>query len=153
VLAGELSQPAAASPDTSNYIGYNPKIHGDYDPNADYAQYHNQRRREELGIVDPYQPDTVPAVGSNDYAAALALNRFTGHAQPTHLSAERHSDVAKSSRQLGAFFDVDAAANAHDGRSLKQERQQKKLTKEQIKAYNEHRKEKKKNKRLQFYKS
>ncbi|OBT72750.1 hypothetical protein VF21_08973 [Pseudogymnoascus sp. 05NY08] len=43
------------------------------------------------------------------------------------LTPENHNDENKSKRQMNAFFDVDAAANSHDGRSLKAERSGKKL--------------------------
>jgi hypothetical protein len=48
---------------------------------------------------------------------------------------------------MGAFFDVEAAANSHDGRSLKAERQGKKLSKKEVKAFKEKRKSKKEEKR------
>lgn len=152
-----LQQPKAATPakleePPAGYVGYNPKIHGNYDPNADYAQYHKQLRAEEQG-VDPTAVLAAQNAGTTDYGSTMALNRFTGNAQASHLSADRHTDAAKSSRQLNNFFDVDAAANAHNGRSLKEERKSKKLTKEEVKAYNEARKEKKQKKRMQFYKS
>lgn len=49
------------------------------------------------------------------------------------------------------YFDVDAAANSHDGRSLKAERQMKKLSKKELKAFREKRKEKKEQKRRAWY--
>jgi hypothetical protein len=80
----------------------------------------------------------------------MILNRFTGATQTgADLGPERHSDVAKSGRQMNAFFDVDAAANAHDGRSLKAERQAQKLTKQQVKEFNSKRAERKHKKRMQ----
>ena len=48
---------------------------------------------------------------------------------------------------MNAFFDVDAAANSHDGRSLKEERSGKKLTKAELKKFKEKRKTKKEEKR------
>ena len=131
-------------------MGYNPKVHGNYDPNAAYAQVHNQKRAEEqAAIVDPF----AAAPGTAAYESTMALNRFSGSVQRQDLGPERHSDAAKSGRQMNAFFDVDAAANAHEGRSLKEERQTKKLSKEEVKAFNQARKEKKMKKRMAFYKS
>jgi hypothetical protein len=49
---------------------------------------------------------------------------------------------------MNAFFDVDSAANAHDGRSLKAERQAQRLTKQQVKEFNEKRAERKHKKRM-----
>jgi hypothetical protein len=48
---------------------------------------------------------------------------------------------------MTAFFDVDAAANSHDGRSLKAERRGKALSKKELKAYKDRRREKKEEKR------
>lgn len=83
----------------------------------------------------------------------MALNRFTGNAQSTTLGPDRHSDVAKSGRQMNAFFDVDAAANAHDGRSLKEQRRNQKLSKKEVKELAEARKKKKQDKRMAYWKS
>lgn len=61
--------------------------------------------------------------------------------------AERHSDEQKSRRQLNAFFDVDAAANMHDGRSLKAERAGKKPSKKELREFKEKRRARKEEKR------
>lgn len=134
-------------------LRYNPRIHGDYDPNADYAKYTEQRLAEQSGATTYSGAAAATAAGSADYSSIMALNARTGSAQPSHLSADRHNDFAKSGRQMNAFFDVDAAANAHEGKSLKEERKNKKLSKAEVKAFNEARKEKKQKKRLAFYKS
>lgn len=75
------------------------------------------------------------------------FNRFTGRFQHEELNPEVHNDENKSRRQMSAFFDVDAAANSHDGRSLKAERRGKTLSKKELKAYKEKRREKKEEKR------
>lgn len=118
--------------------GYDPSIHGDYDPTAWYAQ--------------PAAPDSADTslLSSNPadaYAATGAFNRFTGRWQAADLTAENHNDENKSRRQMNAFFDVDAAANSHDGRSLKAERSGKKLSKTELKQFKEKRKAKKEEKR------
>ncbi|WEW56063.1 hypothetical protein PRK78_001498 [Emydomyces testavorans] len=117
--------------------GYDPAIHGDYDPNAWYAQ--------------PQADDTLAASSSTDpnalYTATGAFNRFTGKWQAMSLTPENFNDENKSRRQLNAYFDVDAAANSHEGRSLKAERAGKKLTKKELKAFKEKRREKKEEKR------
>ena len=110
--------------------GYDPSIHGDYDPTADYAQEAPAEQEEE----------TV-------YTAQGTFNRFTGKWQPTALTPDNFNDENKSRRQMNAFFDVDAAANSHDGKSLKAERSGKKLTKKELKAFKEKRREKKEEKR------
>lgn len=119
--------------------GYDPAIHGDYDPNADYAQVHHSEEPVEQQVVS-----TDPAAA---YTATATFNRFTGKWQAADMNPERFSDEAKSKRQMSAFFDVDAAANSHDGKSLRAERSNKKLSKAELKAYREKRKEKKEERR------
>lgn len=119
------------------YSGYNPAIHGDYDPTAPYAQ--------EAQEVDALAAQPVDPAAA--YAATGAFNRFTGKWQAASLTPENFNDENKSKRQMSAFFDVDAAANSHNGKSLKAERSGKKLTKQELKAFKEKRKEKKEEKR------
>ena len=120
--------------------GYDPAIHGDYDPNADYAQVQNTQGQ----AVVEYAPGTEPPAA---YVATGAFNRFTGKWQNATLNPENFNDENKSKRQMNAFFDVDAAANSHDGKSLKAERAGKKLSKQELKAFKEKRREKKEEKR------
>ncbi|KAL7626298.1 hypothetical protein AAE478_003069 [Parahypoxylon ruwenzoriense] len=117
--------------------GYNPAIHGDYDPNAWYAQGGEKNTSEHDHAVD----------ASAAYAAIGSFNRFTERWQGADQNTERHTDEAKSRRQMNAFFDVDAAANSHDGRSLKAERSGKKPTKAELKQFKEKRKARKEEKR------
>ena len=121
--------------------GYDPAIHGDYDPNADYAkEYEISAQSDAIG--------GAPGAGAADaYGATGAFNRFTGKWQRADLNPDNFSDEQKSRRQMNAFFDVDGAANAHDGRSLRAERANKKLTKAELKAFKEKRREKKEEKR------
>ena len=116
------------------YGGYDPAIHGDYDPDASYAQ--------PAGSDAP-----LPANAEDAYAATGAFNRFTGKWQAADVTPELHNDENKSKRQMNAFFDVDAAANSHNGKSLKAERSGKKLSKQELKAFKEKRKEKKEERR------
>ncbi len=131
----QVQQPQQQRP----YGGYDPAIHGDYDPTAPYAQ-------------DPTTAEDVngnPA-GSDPaaiYTATGVFNRFTGKWQPHTINPENHNDENKSKRQMSAFFDVDAAANSHNGKSLKAERSGKKLSKQELKAFKEKRKERKEEKR------
>jgi hypothetical protein len=143
---GEIfkENPPKAKPDTE-YRGYNPAIHGDYDPNADYANWHKEKWAKEEAARHPER-----AADSTDYVATMKLNRFTGNAQGAKPGPEHHSDAAKSHRQLNAHFDVDAAANMNEGRSLKAERKEKKLTKEEVQAFNKQRAERKRKKRMAF---
>ncbi|KAL8998406.1 MAG: hypothetical protein Q9169_002534 [Polycauliona sp. 2 TL-2023] len=117
--------------------GYDPAIHGDYDPTAPYAQeYH-----------DPEESAGADADPSAIYSATGAFNRFTGKWQASDINPENHNDENKSKRQMNAYFDVDAAANSHHGKSLKAERSGKKLTKQELKEFKQKRKEKKEEKR------
>lgn len=135
--AAALTEEQQATPAPRPHGGYDPAIHGDYDPTAPYAQE---------PTLDPL------AAGSNPdpsaiYTATGHFNRFTGKWQAATLTPEMHNDENKSKRQMSAFFDVDAAANSHNGKSLKAERSGKKLTKQELKAFKEKRKEKKEEKR------
>jgi len=126
--------PPPTGPTPAN--GYNPAIHGDYDPSAWYAQ--------------PSAPQQQPGRAADpaaQYAATAGFNRFTGRYQNPDLNPENFNDENKSKRQMNAFFDVDAAANSHDGRSLKAERSGKKLSKTELKQFKEKRKAKKEEKR------
>ncbi|KAL7950886.1 hypothetical protein V8C42DRAFT_307846 [Trichoderma barbatum] len=118
--------------------GYNPAIHGDYDPNAWYAK--NDEEDESASAALAGDPAAI-------YAATASFNRYTGNFQSDDAGPERHSDEAKSKRQMNAYFDVDAAANAHGGRSLKAERSNKKPTKNELKAFKEKRRARKEEKR------
>lgn len=142
--------PGADKPGGSDSIpakragGYDPSIHGDYDPNADYAKAY------ETGTSTGTLPGAATATnstGADAYAATANFNRFTGKWQRGDLNPDNFSDEQKSRRQMNAFFDVDAAANSHDGRSLRAERANKKLSKAELKAFKEKRREKKEEKR------
>lgn len=119
------------------YGGYDPAIHGDYDPTASYAQEAGATAKDPSAVADP----------NAIYTATGVFNRFTGKWQPATLAPENFNDENKSKRQMSAFFDVDAAANSHNGKSLKAERSGKKLTKQELKAFKEKRREKKEEKR------
>ncbi|KAF4121126.1 WW domain-containing protein [Geosmithia morbida] len=135
---------AAAPPlpaDSAVAGGYNPAIHGDYDPNAWYAKgYANPEEEEGYGGAE--------TAGLVDvYASTAQFNRFNGQFQTADAGPGRHTDEAKSRRQMNAFFDVDAAANAHDGRSLRAERSHQKPSKSELKAFKEKRRARKEEKR------
>ena len=119
------------------YGGYDPAIHGDYDPTAPYAQ--------EVQAME--EPASQAADPSGTYTATGTFNRFTGKWQDASLTPENFNDENKSKRQMSAFFDVDAAANSHNGKSLKAERSGKKLSKQELKAFKEKRRDKKEERR------
>ncbi|KAF2153557.1 hypothetical protein K461DRAFT_142095 [Myriangium duriaei CBS 260.36] len=131
-------------PPPAPYQGYNPKIHGDYDPNADYAKFHEPEETEES------QDAGAATATDGTYTQSGTFNRFTGAFQNQARGADYHNDENKSNRQMSAFFDVEKAANAHQGRSLKEERSKRKLSKKEVKEFNEKRKAKKEQKRREF---
>ena len=151
----EAAQPTPGPPGVSNHVsesnnepppamgGYNPAVHGDYDPDADYAKA-DPTSTNSADFAGPPGTEGTPA---DPYAATGAFNRFTGKWQNADFTTDRFSDEQKSKRQMNAFFDVDAAANSHDGRSLRAERANKKLSKNELKAFKEKRREKKEEKR------
>ena len=125
-----------------DYGGYNPAIHGDYDPMASYALPPAETS------LDPSDPSAqASADPSKIYTATGTFNRFTGKWQANDINPDNHNDENKSRRQMSAFFDVDAAANSHQGKSLKAERAGKKLSKQELRAFKEKRKERKEEKR------
>jgi hypothetical protein len=132
---GAVDEPKPVMPAAG---GYDPAIHGDYDPNADYAKVHEPPDVNHTSIENPANLDP-----SQVYAATGTFNRFTGKWQAAELNPEKFNDENKSRRQMNAFFDVDAAANSHDGKSLKAERSGKKLSKKEVKAFKDKRREKK----------
>ena len=128
--------------------GYNPAIHGDYDPTAWYAQKYEAPAEDEDGAAGvPLDAEAAALLLGASAGGGAFFNRDTGRSQGADQGPDRHGDEARSRRQMNAFFDVDAAANSHDGRSLKAERQSKKLTKKEIKAFRDKRREKKEEKR------
>nr|POE65677.1 ww domain-containing protein c2f3.14c [Quercus suber] len=153
---GEQSRPpvAAAGPAVEEYKGYNPKIHGDYDPNAPYARHHEERSEPE-GTEEQARLGVAPgALNQNPYTMAAAFNARTGHFQTGDQSAERHSHYNKSGRQMDAYgHNIDAAANSHGGVSLKEERRNHKISKKELNALREKKKQRKRAKELAFYTS
>jgi len=151
--AGPASVPATSSgaPGTSSppkkplHGGYNPAIHGSYDPNADYAKAAEQSEEEELAVTAA--TSGLPNNQEDGYVVAARFNRFNGKFQPDSMNPEYHNDENKSLRQQNNFFDVDAAANSHEGRSLKEERRKKTLTKKQLKEFKDKHRKKKEEKR------
>ena len=115
--------------------GYDPAIHGDYDETAWYAQ------------VTAPAAQAGPANPTAAYEQTGHFNRFTGRWQAAELTPDNFNDEAKSKRQMNAFFDVDLAANSHNGKSLKAERSGKKLSKSEVKQFKQKRKAKKEEKR------
>jgi hypothetical protein len=144
-MASSSGAPGTSSPPKRKWGGYNPKIHGSFDPNADYAK---EAEKEE---EDAEQATAAAAFAArnpgHDYTTTAQFNRFSGKQQQVGQGPEMHNDENKSRRQMNAFFDVDAAANSHDGRSLKAERRAQPLSKKQLKEFNEKRKAAKEAKR------
>lgn len=86
-----------------------------------------------------------------DYAATGTFNRFSNQFQGQDVDPERHSDAAKSGRQLNAYYDAEGYANRHDGRSVKAENSMKKLSAKEYKVVKQKAKEKKEKKLRAFY--
>lgn len=165
--AHQISQP------TSIAGGYNPAIHGSWDPNAAYAQAYKEpddtpttstaaiaadeaEYQADLAMynaeMDGSDPTAAaegfgPLAAGGEYSAQAAFNRRTGQTQAGDQNPERHSDASKSYRQMNAYFNVDQAANSHDGRSLKAERRTKQPTRKELVMWKEKRKARKEEKR------
>jgi hypothetical protein len=133
----ETAQPAQPTEPTQPIAGgYNPAIHGNWDPTADYARQY-QAQSEETTTAPTAEDITA------SYGATGAFNRFTGRWQAADINPENHNDEARSGRQMNAYFDVNAAANSHDGRSLRAERSARKPTRQEVQQYKEKRHKKK----------
>lgn len=146
--------PATISQPSSVAGGYNPAIHGSWDPNAPYAQAYKQADAADddtTAATAPYMAATAAGEmgleGAEAYAQAAAFNSRTGRVQAADMNPDHFSDAAKSQRQMNAYFDVDRAANSHDGRSLKAERRGKQPTKKELAQWKEKRKARKEEKR------
>lgn len=154
----QISQP------TSIAGGYNPAIHGSWDPNAPYAQAYKDPNADDAADEAEYQADLAmyhaemqgadPTAAAEGFeygggggASAAAFNRRTGKTQAGDQNPERYSDANKSYRQMNAYFNVDQAANSHDGRSLKAERRGKQPTRKELSMWKEKRKARKEEKR------
>lgn len=141
----------SSSPKQPRTGGYNPAIHGNFDPKADYAKIYysddEDRQDEEAAPTATSSAPTEP--NEEEYATTVNFNRWTGRFQQPGVGPEYHNDENKSRRQMANFFDVDAAANSHDGRSLKEERSEKaqRLSRRELKAFKERNKQKKEQKR------
>jgi hypothetical protein len=139
-VAAEAGSPEGSTAAAAYHdpLQYNPAIHGDYDPTAPYAQ----------------PRETPQEAAPAEYTATAAFNRFTGKFTPSFSTKvpENYNDENKSKRQMEFYFDVDAAANSHDGKSLKAERQTRKLTKKELKAFKEKRRARKEEKRKAWLK-
>lgn len=146
--AATISQPSSVAG------GYNPAIHGSWDPNAPYAQAYKQADlADDDAAAAPYTAaaemglEAAAGPGADPYSQAAAFNSRTGKFQAADVNPDNFSDEAKSQRQMNAYFDVDRAANSHDGRSLKAERRGKQPTKKELAQWKEKRKAKKEEKR------
>jgi hypothetical protein len=137
----------ASSRPPRKWGGYNPAIHGSYDPNAEYAKAALEEEEEEEAAAAAARASYATA---QPYSVTAQYNRFTGKFQQPGQGPELHNDENKSNRQMNAFFDVNAAANSHNGRSLKAERRAKPLTRQQIQEFNQKRKQKKEQKRMEW---
>ncbi|KAK4186539.1 hypothetical protein QBC35DRAFT_500949 [Podospora australis] len=152
VVAPPEADKSTISNPTSVAGGYNPAIHGSYDENAWYAVNARAATTTPNTTIDPAAAAALLAGGAvgngaEGFATGGFFNKQTGQWQDADHGVDRHTDEAKSKRQMNAFFDVDAAANMHDGRSLKAERSGKKPSKKELKEFKEKRRARKEEKR------
>lgn len=124
--------------------GYNPAIHGDYDPNAWYAKGDGAAAAVETSTEG--ESDAIAAAAAAG-AAIIQGETYDAYGHRHGTAGERYSRDAKASRQLNSFFDVAAASGAHDGRSLKAERSGIKPSKSELRAFKERRRARKEEKR------
>lgn len=139
----------------NGWQGYNPRVHGPYDKDAPYTAYHSWLEYDKWQQENPQAAaaQQAGAASTQNYESTAQFNAHTGRFQTSEQSADRHDPANRANRQMNAFFDVDSAANSHDGRSLKEERRNNKPSKKEVAEMNQKRKEKKQAKRLAFLKS
>ncbi|KAG4306113.1 hypothetical protein PORY_000101 [Pneumocystis oryctolagi] len=84
-----------------------------------------------------------------EYVFTARFNRMSGKWQnDPNKVPENFTEDARALRQQSFYFDVEATAAAHDGRSFRAERQQKRLTKKELANYKKlYRKKKEQRKR------
>lgn len=154
---GTSAPPTAAAAAISQLAsvagGYNPAIHGSWDPDAPYAQAYKAGDAEYDADLAAYNAEMMAdaqgdeAAGGEPYMQNAAFNKGTGKFQTGDQNPEQYSDASKSYRQMNAYFNVDQAANSHDGRSLKAERRGKQPTRKELAMWKEKRKARKEEKR------
>jgi hypothetical protein len=133
--------------------GYNPAIHGSWDPNAEYAKLAMEDQEAEEAAAAAAAPATAYNVGLPDYSTTAAFNRFSGKLQQAGMGPEVHSDAAKSFRQMNAYFDVDHSDNRPSGQSLKKDRKGYKFTKKEFQEFKQDQDAKKRQKKREWLKS
>lgn len=130
--AAASAQAPAAPPLPTVAGGYIPSIHGDYD--TWYAQ-HGPKEEDEDD-----QPSAVARLAQvadpSQLLAGVDFSHVAGRPQRPDQGVDRNG-----------YFDVDAAANAHNGKSLKAERSGKRLSKSELKHFREKRKAKREEKK------
>lgn len=135
----------------NGWQGFNSRVHGAWDKDAPYVAYHNWLAYAEALEANPSGSAAQPAYQTYDSTAQF--NAHTGRYQTADQSTDRYDSSNRAGRQMNHFFDVDSAANAHDGRSLKEERRNNKPSKKEVAEMNQRRKDKKHAKRMAFLKS
>jgi hypothetical protein len=137
-------------PEDPSIPPYNPKIHGDYD-NWRIMYKVSSRTRKEVTPED--EKADLEKKKKELFAAQANFNRMTGTFQNPALDPSNHSDEAKAKRQMEGFFDHDAWAAKHEGRSLKDERRKQKVSKAQIKEWKDGKAAKKREKFMKWINS
>lgn len=86
-----------------------------------------------------------------EYVFTARFNRMTGKWQndPNKIP-ENFTEDARALRQQSFYFDVEGTAAAHDGRSFRAERQQKRLTKKELANYKKQNKKKKEQRKREW---
>ncbi|CAK7230166.1 hypothetical protein SCUCBS95973_007480 [Sporothrix curviconia] len=126
--------------------GYNPAIHGDYDPTAWYATGGRAANNDDSSTTAADNDNATDPIAAAA-AAAAAIIQGDSRRGGGSAATNRYNHDAKAGRQLNSYFDVAAASSAHDGRSLKAERSGIKPSKSELKAFKEKRRARKEEKR------
>ncbi|KAG5513716.1 hypothetical protein PMAC_000754 [Pneumocystis sp. 'macacae'] len=112
-----------------------------------------QNNSSEMHIdMDMHPKSTSPySYPYKEYVFTARFNRLTGKWQndPDKIPENFTAD-ARALRQQSFYFDVEATAAAHDGRSFRAERQQKRLTKKELANYKKQNRQKKEQRKREW---
>ena len=120
---------------------YNPQLHGHYD--AYLAKFGKKKTMQSNNPTNPL-----------DAMSAEEQKQFLLEAQAARAAIQSkkrdYSVGARADNQMNSFFNYDTWAGQNDGRSQKEERRNKKLTKSEIDGYKVAKKERKERKERQW---
>ncbi|WBW75097.1 SOCG_03062-like, conserved protein [Schizosaccharomyces osmophilus] len=121
-----------------------------WDKNAQ-AYYFWDRRTNTTSWLNPLEESDSEDKSSDKYAARVQFNRLSGKYMPEWATPEMKSEEYKAHKHMGQFFDVDTAMSSTQGKSLLEERRNRKYTRKEMEEMKKRNKEKKEQKRRAMF--